>query len=692
MLHFAAPEDDQSPGKENGKTTSLESPSLPAPHHLHLPGPITRSDLSQAPKTQSQWDRSLSVPASLPSQNQNKFELTGVKSLQITPECMETQAEKQALSGSLDNILTSLSPDNLSAPSQASLGKKHIPQCESINCSSQNLLKYPTSDTDDESVPKHVLPDMSPHEVGMEKGGITQENHSLLNFRTKSQLESINKGDLEEPPIRKVGEISSAVQPNCDPVPDLGVADRSIQPPSPELAFADSSSNMDEMQQSTESGKEFNDPDSHIQQVTEPSDMDLEIAEKDLCSCQKRFETDGKPPFDSLTGNIEFCGAEIVNSTEQQEEEIRHSASKKTENSCQKVGKVHISDQEFEDGHVSSNSSIAQVDIPIEFTSDYVREKSEVALDANKKHEEVHLFTEIKQSTYQQDQTSDSDSHFSPVATLFKLHRELVTSCQDASLKTSASSEDNYQSYATNQEECVQPMEVSEECSDNDALNRMCVSTEMESLVVEMEKEPLLTANSEASSKRDNSVECSNVFPEKLTSDVPRVESEEIFIHDAKDKATAFIIVSKDLSKEMEVSPPEESLQTQELSVKSMVHTPDTAAGENSQMSQSSETHLQVMTDNVVCPSEVPDVSAAPMIWEGTMEANVNQPDGHSLDSPLGLHSPALSTQIFPAANVERIRRSGFTQQEAVEALERFHGNTDLALLVLLARKIVVPI
>ncbi|XP_038677587.1 protein DDI1 homolog 2 isoform X1 [Scyliorhinus canicula] len=678
---FAAPEDDHSPGKENGKTTSLESPSLPAPHHLHLPLPITRSDQSQAPQTQSQLDRSLSVPASLPSQSQNKFELTGVKNVQVTPECMETQAEKQTLSGSLGSLLTPLSPANLSAPSQASLRKKHISRCESINCSSQSLLKHSTSDTDDESLPKRVLSDLSPPEVGMEMGDAAQEEHSVPNFKTKTRQDSRSNEGLEESPLRRVGEISSAVQPVCDPVPEQGVADRLIQPSSSELILSDPPSNTDEVQQPIETGKQMNEPGSQVQQVTEPSDMSLEIAEEDLCSWQRKIETGERPSLDSLIGNIESCGDEI--------EEIRHSASKKTESNSQNE-KVHVSDQEFEDGRGSSITSIAQVDVPVEFTSSYAREKSEIALNADKKHEEVHLFTEIKQSSYQQDQASDSDSHFSPVATLFELHRELVTSCQKASWKTPAGSADSDQADTTNQEECVQLMEVYEECSDNDALSSMCVSTELETVAVEMEREPLFAANSEISPKSDNSVECSNVFPANLSSDVTRVESEEMCIQETKDTAAAFIIVSEDLTKEMEVSPPEEPLQTQELSVESMVYTADTAAA--AKMSQSSGAHSQVMTDNVPCPSEVTDVSPAPITWEGTMEANVNPSDRHFLDSPLELRSPSLSNRTFPAVNVERIRRSGFTQQEAVEALERFHGNTDLALLVLLARKIVVPI
>ncbi|XP_036034312.1 regulatory solute carrier protein family 1 member 1 isoform X2 [Onychomys torridus] len=51
----------------------------------------------------------------------------------------------------------------------------------------------------------------------------------------------------------------------------------------------------------------------------------------------------------------------------------------------------------------------------------------------------------------------------------------------------------------------------------------------------------------------------------------------------------------------------------------------------------------------------------------------------------------ALPPLIFPAADVNRILGAGFTLQEALGALHQVGGNADLALLVLLAKNIVVP-
>ncbi|NXH83253.1 RSCA1 protein, partial [Edolisoma coerulescens] len=55
------------------------------------------------------------------------------------------------------------------------------------------------------------------------------------------------------------------------------------------------------------------------------------------------------------------------------------------------------------------------------------------------------------------------------------------------------------------------------------------------------------------------------------------------------------------------------------------------------------------------------------------------------------LTTGASAPPAFPAADVDRILGAGFTPQEALEALEQADGNTDLALLILLAKSIVVP-
>ncbi|XP_028921243.1 regulatory solute carrier protein family 1 member 1 isoform X1 [Ornithorhynchus anatinus] len=63
-------------------------------------------------------------------------------------------------------------------------------------------------------------------------------------------------------------------------------------------------------------------------------------------------------------------------------------------------------------------------------------------------------------------------------------------------------------------------------------------------------------------------------------------------------------------------------------------------------------------------------------------------PSPRDFDPP---DSSVLPAPVFPSADVDRILRAGFTLQEALGALEQVGGNADLALLILLAKNIVVP-
>ncbi|NXN42597.1 RSCA1 protein, partial [Rhinoptilus africanus] len=108
-------------------------------------------------------------------------------------------------------------------------------------------------------------------------------------------------------------------------------------------------------------------------------------------------------------------------------------------------------------------------------------------------------------------------------------------------------------------------------------------------------------------------------------------------------------------------------------------------------------------------------VSSAPALDEGasqdTRSLLAGAPGSSSSSAPEGpwplggseeplLSPPAGSTgrtsgasppPAFPAPDVNRILGAGFTTQEALEALEQADGNADLALLILLAKSIVVP-
>lgn len=75
-----------------------------------------------------------------------------------------------------------------------------------------------------------------------------------------------------------------------------------------------------------------------------------------------------------------------------------------------------------------------------------------------------------------------------------------------------------------------------------------------------------------------------------------------------------------------------------------------------------------------------------PWLLGGCEEPQLSPPAAYT-----GLTSGAPPPPAFPAAAVDRILSAGFTPREALEALEQAGGNADLALLILLAKSIVVP-
>lgn len=105
---------------------------------------------------------------------------------------------------------------------------------------------------------------------------------------------------------------------------------------------------------------------------------------------------------------------------------------------------------------------------------------------------------------------------------------------------------------------------------------------------------------------------------------------------------------------------------------------PELGAGEEGANSQPSE-HV---------PNPGPDRPEISNVCPGAglPFSGLDQPSTQSLSTP-----SALPPFIFPAADVDRILGAGFTLQEALGALHRVGGNADLALLVLLAKNIVVP-
>ncbi|NXN26865.1 RSCA1 protein, partial [Nycticryphes semicollaris] len=158
----------------------------------------------------------------------------------------------------------------------------------------------------------------------------------------------------------------------------------------------------------------------------------------------------------------------------------------------------------------------------------------------------------------------------------------------------------------------------------------------------------------------------------------------------------------------------EGAVEDQEFSGKSDLVVVNSAA--TSERRQSSE-QAEVLPEGYWSPTleQNTSVSSTPALDEGALQDSqspfAGAPGSSSSSAPEGLwllggcEDPLLSPPAgytgrtsgasppptFPAADVDRILSAGFTTREALEALERADGNTDLALLILLAKSIVVP-
>ncbi|NWW54055.1 RSCA1 protein, partial [Pedionomus torquatus] len=141
-------------------------------------------------------------------------------------------------------------------------------------------------------------------------------------------------------------------------------------------------------------------------------------------------------------------------------------------------------------------------------------------------------------------------------------------------------------------------------------------------------------------------------------------------------KSDLVVVNSAASSEQVEVSPGYQSLSMeQNPSVSSSTPALDEGAPQ--------ESHAPFAGAPGSSSSSAPE---GPRPLGGCEDALLSPPAGCT-----GRTSGAPPPPAFPAAAVDRILSAGFTTREALEALERADGNADLALLILLAKSIVVP-
>lgn len=123
---------------------------------------------------------------------------------------------------------------------------------------------------------------------------------------------------------------------------------------------------------------------------------------------------------------------------------------------------------------------------------------------------------------------------------------------------------------------------------------------------------------------------------------------------------------------------------------------PELLAGEEDALKQTSEQTESLPSDCMSVKDVGQDAQNPGADGPATGEAVCPEAAGPpvELEPPASCPPPGPSVLppfLFPAADVDRILHAGFTLQEALGALQQVGGNADLALLILLAKNIVVP-
>lgn len=286
---------------------------------------------------------------------------------------------------------------------------------------------------------------------------------------------------------------------------------------------------------------------------------------------------------------------------------------------------------------------------------------------------------------YSEPAAAVEESGLSLATALKELHRLLVASNMQSSKTQLPNNEGSYQSTAISEECNSQEMDLSEQNAED--MYKFHATNDSQAGGCDTSERHLKASNSHMHSCLEMPVNSDAVC---CDSDNQLLVLEETSKMAKTEKNFECSVTSDQQNYAVEVNIPPKTDSLPDLRDKDCKPSGDEYATESEnaardfiQGSQNSGIEVPLMSDCALCSDE----TAAPQstLCESLEEQPVN-PSGREETRQT---FPQLSE--FPAADVERITSSGFTVQEAVVALEQFSGNVDLALLVLLARKIVVP-
>ncbi|XP_062449611.1 protein DDI1 homolog 2 isoform X2 [Rhea pennata] len=631
------------------ETTSLEEPLLPASDGFQ--NPVKSSELSSkiCNPTNQLLDRSISAPASICSSISNLAEPIdpkAVKSLEPSDECQITPEKEHPLL--LQHLSNNASLTNNDCPLQM-----EEVTCHSPACLSQNTLE--------ETFVADSLKECNTKEQGRGQESpleVTQEN-SLADTATKH-------GQNQEVPLSSEQEEQKDKLPTDHQICKEPVNEHLEK--QNETTDLECPCNIDEVEKPA-----VEEDCTGIEPENSPTETRGNELEKVGLSCVKEKIQMSEPC--SCMHTETFMEIDVV---EQSIADVPISASKQewqAEN--RSVSDVNLDPLSMEVESLKSESSLNN---PVS-TSDVLQSKSTNEIPA--KYELSNLTTENSSSPSsicQLDSDSGASSEepcFSLASALKELHKLLIIN-RKGECKILASEE-------VSQLEVVHKEQGKQKGLSEDKHNDLDSSSQERSCSFYKERSEGKNAGQQLGEEHcDCGVENSCVTCISCTQSA--VRNNPIEMQKLSGKSDLIMLNSAVTSDDQQKSCEQANIL---------------AECDQSPTSLTSEQNASVSSKPTLDEDMSQDTQS--LFTGASGRSNASAPEGPwplcGFEEPL-LHLHAGSSELtsvasplpaFPAADIDRILCAGFTMREALEALEQADGNADLALLILLAKSIVVP-
>lgn len=625
------------------ETTSLEMPSLPASDGFQNPVQSSGQSSKICNPTNQLLDRSVSAPASICSSESSLAEPDNpraVKSFESSTECRITPEKEHPL------LLQHLSKNSSLADNKPSLQTGEVTCC-SPACPSQKTLK--------ETFVADSLMECNAKEqgCGQEPPLEVREENSLTDTAKHGQIEDVSLSSEQEEQKQK-NELAIDHQ-TCKESEKPEQLEKQIVTTDPEL-----SCNVGGVEKSVveEEGHTASQP------ANPPAETRGDGLEKADLPCMK--------------GSIQMsascsCMHMEVDVVEQSVAEVYSSASKQKQ--PPENGSVSDLNSDASSMEVESLKSATSLSDPVS-TPDVSQSKStsEIPAKYNELSNETAEISSSPHSIHQQDTDPGrpvEEPCFSLATALKELHKLLIIS-RKGECKLLASEVSQLEMVHKEQAQQKVFSEEEQKGSHPDNQELSCSSVKGRS----------------EGRKAEGNQPCDSGTENNLGS-ISHVESAigeaALEIQEFSGKSDLILVTSAVTSDQQQSSEQAEILAECNQSPTSPTLEQNTSI--SSQTALDEDAPQDVRASLTGAPGRSSSSSPEGPWSLGGCEEPLLSPLAGYTEFPLAASPPPA----FPAADVDRILGAGFTMREALEALEQADGNADLALLILLAKSIVVP-